>query len=109
MWSRNANVEPMSIVQNQKLRRRASTGETLGSSPPCDPTAEGSSAYLMRAINMGPQLRPPSENAILMSGNRVGTCAQSQSAAVTSAFTGNRLVYSSTGAPGEAGAGHDDA
>ena len=35
MWSRSANVEPMSIVQNQKLRRSASVGERLGSSQPC--------------------------------------------------------------------------
>src|SRR3954447_4648272 len=62
----------------------------------------------MRSISMGTQLIPPSENAILMSGNRVGTCAHNQSAAVTSAFTGNRLVYNSSGAPGERAAVHDD-
>ena len=34
MWSRSAIVEPRSIVQNQKLRRSASIGETFGSSQP---------------------------------------------------------------------------
>ena len=62
----------------------------------------------MRSISIGTQLMPPSENAILMFGKRVGTRAHSQSAAVTSAFTGNRLVYSSSGAPGERAAVHDD-
>src|SRR6266700_3014281 len=62
----------------------------------------------MRSINIGTQLIPPSENAILILGNRVGTCAHSQSAAVTSALTGNKLVYSSSGAPGDRAAVHDD-
>src|SRR6266550_4434699 len=62
----------------------------------------------MRSISIGTQLMPPSENAILIDGKRVGTCAHSQSAAVTSAFTGKRLVYSSSGAPGERAAVHDD-
>ena len=46
----------------------------------------------MRSISIGTQLMPPSENTILMFGNRVGTCAQSQSAAVDQALTGKRLV-----------------
>src|SRR5947207_9078191 len=62
----------------------------------------------MRSMSIGTQLMPPSENATLMFGKRVGIRAQSQSAAVTSAFTGNRLVYSSSGAPGERAAVHDD-
>src|SRR6476620_7300074 len=62
----------------------------------------------MRSISIGTQLMPPSENAILMFGKRVGICAHNQSAAVTNAFTGNRLVYSSSGAPGERAAVHDD-
>ena len=36
-------VEGSSIRQNQKFRRRASMGETCGSSQPCAPTAEWSS------------------------------------------------------------------
>ena len=62
----------------------------------------------MRSMSIGTQLMPPSENAILMSGKRVGTRAHSQSAAVTSALTGNRLVYSASGAPGERAAVHED-
>src|SRR4051794_7031269 len=62
----------------------------------------------MRSMSIGTQLMPPSENAILIAGNRVGTLAHSQSAAVTSALTGKRLVYSSSGAPGERAAVHDD-
>src|SRR5262245_43609328 len=62
----------------------------------------------MRSMSIGTQLMPPSENAILICGNRVGTCAHNQSAAVTSAFTGNSDVYSSSGAPGERAAVHDD-
>src|SRR3954468_15079457 len=62
----------------------------------------------MRSISIGTQLMPPSEKAILMFGNRVGIFAHNQSAAVTSAFTGNRLVYSSSGAPGERAAVHDE-
>src|SRR6478752_10461252 len=62
----------------------------------------------MRSISIGTQLMPPSENAILMFGKRVGICAHNQSAAVTSAFTGNSDVYNSRGAPGERAAVHDD-
>src|SRR3954470_2123835 len=62
----------------------------------------------MRSISIGTQLIPPSENAILSFGKRVGTCAQSQSAAVTSALTGKRLVYNASGAPGDRAAVHDD-
>src|ERR1700704_3316613 len=62
----------------------------------------------MRSINIGTQLMPPSENAIFSRGKRVGIRAHSQSAAVTSAFTGNSDVYSSSGAPGERAALHDD-
>ena len=63
----------------------------------------------MRSISIGTQPMPPSENAMLDArGSASGSRAHSQSAAVTSAFTGNRLVYSSSGAPGERAAVHDD-
>ena len=52
-------------------------------------------------MSMGTHPMPPSENATLISGNRVGMPAHNQSAAVTSAFTGKSDVYSSSGAPGE--------
>ena len=79
-------------MQNQKFRRSASIGETFGSSQPCEPTAEWSSTY----VDAVDEHRHPADAAFgerdLESGNRVGMRAHSQSAAVTSAFTGKRLV-----------------
>ena len=62
----------------------------------------------MRSISIGTQPMPPSENATRISGKRVGIRAHSQSAAAAIALTENSDVYSSSGAPGERAAVHDD-
>ena len=62
----------------------------------------------MRSISIGTQPMPPSLNATCSPGKRHGIPAHNQSAQDARAFTGKSVVSSSSGAPGERAAVHDD-
>ncbi len=62
----------------------------------------------MRLMSMGTQSMPDSARQMRSSGKRTGTPDHSQSAQVTRALTGNRVVNSSSGAYGEREADQPD-
>src|SRR5436309_15093762 len=93
----SGRVDGSSRVQNQKLRCRASLGEMSA----CHVPEEFISYFIMNSVRsrtIGTQPMPPSDMAILMFGNRIGTNDHSHSRAEASPHAGNITVRCSTGA-----------